>query len=381
MIQDGVNEARLEEMAPFKGDEATEVLSTLLEARNWAGDLARLIPDSEADRLVRKWSEVKTVNGFQEFVVKPFLESLMMQTTQGVTWNFQGDALKEGMLFLSNHRDIVLDPSLVNVALMDSGREATEIGIGSNLLSSPWVRQLVKLNRCFVVERSGTARERYTHSLDTAAYIHKAIHSGTPVWLAHREGRSKDGRDATAPALIRTLSNNGDEVTWDVMNPVPVSISYEWDPCDAFKVNELLHLETHGEYQKSPGEDEQSMWAGLVGQKGQVHLEFGDVFRWPSNVPEVKPERLLANLFDQQLLLGMKVWPNQVLAAEALGYALPDHANGVLPTTKDRADWNQRKSSVEDALAEKGWSKEQAAHRWCQTLVAPLEHRAALLDN
>ena len=81
--------------------------------------------------------------------MKPFLESLMAQTTQGVTWNFHASALKEGMLFLSNHRDIVLDPSLVNVALMDHGRKATEIGIGSNLLSSPWVRQLVKLNRCF----------------------------------------------------------------------------------------------------------------------------------------------------------------------------------------------------------------------------------------
>ena len=121
---------------------------------------------------------MNTVSAFQERVVKPFLEALMLHTTKGVSWNFQGVALEKGMLFLSNHRDIVLDPSLVNVALMDHGREATEIGIGSNLLGSPWVRQLVKLNRCFVVERSGSARERYNHSLDTAAYIQGAIRSG-----------------------------------------------------------------------------------------------------------------------------------------------------------------------------------------------------------
>ena len=381
MIQDGVSAARLEEMAPFKGDHATEVLSTLLQARDWKGDLARLIPEFEANKLVQEWSEVNTVSAFQERVVKPFLEALMLHTTKGVSWNFQGVALEKGMLFLSNHRDIVLDPSLVNVALMDNGREATEIGIGSNLLGSPWVRQLVKLNRCFVVERSGSARERYSHSLDTAAYIQRAIRSGTPVWLAHREGRSKDGLDATAPALIRTLSSNGDAQTWNALNVVPVSICYEWDPCDAFKVNELLHLETHGEYHKSAGEDERSMWAGLVGQKGQVHLEFGNLFHWPKDTPDVKPERKLAEAFDKELLRGMKVWPNQVLAAEALGVEVPFHAEGVKPTADDRAQWLQRKTSIEDALTEKGWSREQAAQRWCQTLVAPLANRSSLLDD
>ena len=381
MIQDGVSEARLEEMAPFSGEEATEVLSSLLQARNWQDDLARMIPESDAVHLVRQWSEVNSVSAFQELVVKPFLESLMAQTTQGVTWNFQEDALAKGMLFLSNHRDIVLDPSLVNVALMDHGRKATEIGIGSNLLSSPWVRQLVKLNRCFVVERSGSARERYNHSLDTAAYIQRAIQLGTPVWLAHREGRAKDGRDTTAPALIRTLSSSGDESTWNDLKTVPVSISYEWDPCDAFKVNELLHLEMHGAYQKSSGEDERSMWTGLVGQKGQVHLEFGRVFEWPQDAPEVKPERHLAHAFDRQLIRGMKVWANQILAAEALALNVPAFASGVVPSEQDRSVWNLRKSAVEDALVERGWSREQSAQRWCQMLVAPLEHRATLLED
>ena len=381
MIQDRVSAARLEEMAPFKGDEATEVLSTLLLARNWKGDLARLIPESEAVKLVQEWSDVNTVSAFQERVVKPFLEALMRHTTKGVSWRFNGSALEEGMLFLSNHRDIVLDPSLVNVALMDNGREATEIGIGSNLLGSTWVRQLVKLNRCFVVERSGSARERYSHSLDTAAYIQRAIRSGTPVWLAHREGRSKDGRDSTAPALIRTLSSNGDAAIWNALNVVPVSISYEWDPCDAFKVNELLHIESHGAYQKTSGEDERSMWTGLVGQKGQVHLEFGNPFHWPKDAPDVKPERHLASAFDRRLLSGMKVWPNQILAAEALGVAVPLHAQGVKPTSEDRSQWLQRKTSIEEALVEKGWSREQASRRWCQTLMAPLTHRASLLDD
>ena len=381
MIQDGVNQTQLREMAPFKGEEAGEVLRALLKAKHWSEDLSKMIPREDAEHLVQTWSEVTTVNAFQERVVKPFLESLMDETTHGVTWNFHASALKEGMLFLSNHRDIVLDPSLVNVALMESRREATEIGIGSNLLSSTWVRQLVKLNRCFVVERSGSARERYNHSLTTAAYIQRAIASGTPVWLAHREGRSKDGRDATAPALIRTLSNNGDRHTWDALNVVPVSISYEWDPCDALKVNELLHIETHGEYTKSPGEDERSMWTGLVGQKGKVHLEFGKLFHWPDGTPDIKPERLLATTFDKHLLRGMRVWSNQVLAAEALGLDVHGKSDLALPTDDDRSEWMRRKTAVEDALLEMGWAKEQAARRWCEMLAAPLERRAALLED
>ena len=381
MIQDGVSAARLEEMAPFKGDHATEVLSTLLQARDWKGDLARLIPEFEANKLVQEWSEVNTVSAFQERVVKPFLEALMLHTTKGVSWNFQGVALEKGMLFLSNHRDIVLDPSLVNVALMDNGREATEIGIGSNLLGSPWVRQLVKLNRC-LWWRGQAVRANVTATVWTLPPTFKGPSDRErPVWLAHHARSFKDGLDATAPALIRTLSSNGDAQTWNALNVVPVSICYEWDPCDAFKVNELLHLETHGEYHKSAGEDERSMWTGLVGQKGQVHLEFGNLFHWPKDAPDVKPERKLAEAFDKELLRGMKVWPNQVLAAEALGVEVPFHAEGVKPTADDRAQWLQRKTSIEDALTEKGWSREQAAQRWCQTLVAPLANRSSLLDD
>ena len=118
-----------------------------------------------------------------------------------------------------------------------------------------------------------------------------------------------------------------------------------------------------------------------MGQKGQVHLEFGQPFHWPEDAPDVKPERQLSQAFDRELLQGMKVWPNQILAAEALGVAVPLHAEGVKPTEEDRSQWLQRRASIEDALVEKGWSREQAAQRWCQTLMAPLAHRASLLDD
>ena len=381
MIERGADGAGFEDMAPFSGVKAAEALKTLVEARDWARDLSKLIPAEMAHHLVSRWKEATTVEAFQEQVVKPFLEGLMDQTTQGVTWHAAEGSMDEGMLFLSNHRDIVLDPSLINVALLEHGRGSTEIGIGSNLLSSEWVNQLVRLNRCFVVERSGSARERYEHSLRTAAYIHHVTQFGTPVWLAHREGRAKDGRDTTAPALVRTLSNNGDASTWDDLRVVPVSISYEWDPCDAMKVHELLHHAEHGSYEKAPGEDELSMWTGLAGQKGRVHLEFGRILNWHAAEEDRKPERAMANTFDLHLHEGMKRWPNQRLAAEHLGLSTDVYSDCPEATTHDLEAWTRRKDWIADTLSERGWSREQAVAQWCRILSAPLAMRQALLNQ
>ena len=381
MIEQEVSFEHFADMAPFKGDEAASVLLSLHQERAWEEDLARLIPRDLARELSNQWAKTNTIELFQETVVKPFLEGLMSKTTAGVTWNFHPSSLKEGMLFLSNHRDIVLDPSLVNVALLEEKRGSTEIGIGSNLLSSPWVNQLVRLNRCFVVERSGSARDRYNHSLRTAAYIQHVIGNGTAVWLAHREGRAKDGRDETAPALIRTLSNNCDPDTWNALNVVPVSISYEWDPCDAMKVNEVLHRMKYGSYEKAQGEDELSMWTGLAGQKGRVHIEFGEVVKWETHLEERKPERGMATKFDESLMVGMKIWPNQLLASEALGRETTSLHSEEKPSEMDRQAWNLRKRNIEDSLFEMGWSRELAAEAWCKMLAAPLELRHSLLND
>lgn len=368
-------------MSPLAGEEAKEALHRLRDSRDWVRDLGRMIPESQAKALALTWSLVDNTQEFQSQVVKPFLEGLMAQTTQGVTWNAAPGAMDEGMLYLSNHRDIVLDPSLVNVALLDHGRGSTEIGIGSNLLGSPWVSDLVRLNRCFVVERSGSARERYEHSQRTARYIRHVVSKGVPVWLAHREGRAKDGMDATAPALMRTLSDGCQPQIWDELKVVPVSISYEWDPCDVLKVNELLSKEKTGSYQKQPGEDELSMWTGLVGQKGRVHLEFGSILHWHEEPGSRKAERDMASAFDNRLMDGMKLWANQGLAAEALGLHREVIDLAEVPKDDDRKAFLDRMETVSTQLTSMGWSKEEAARKWCRILAAPLVLRRSLLEE
>ena len=380
-MDDVANTLEFAQMAPLKGDEASIALARLRESRDWVNDLSRIISLEDAQLIREAWDGVNDTEGFQSRVVKPFLESLTRHTTTGFTWHAAPGALDHGMLYLSNHRDIVLDPALINVAMLQHGRGSTEIGIGSNLLGSPWVNDLVRLNRCFIVERSGTARERYEYSLRTARYIRHVVSQSTPVWLAHREGRAKDGMDTTAPALIRTLSDGCDPRVWNELAVVPVSISYEWDPCDVFKVNELLHKEHHGEYKKQPGEDQLSMLTGLSGQKGRVHIEFGQKMDWPAHLNDSRPERETAKLFDKRLAQGMQVWPNQILSAEALGmdHILCNYAVEV--TEADQEAWQERKLMVVDALHENGWSKEVAGIKWCEVLAAPLKLNQLLLDQ
>ena len=374
-----VNHTGFGDLAPLKGEEASKALAALRDGTDWVHQLGKVLSNEQAQGLLAAWSQVRDVEAFQMSVVKPFLEALADKTTSGFTWSGDLSSLKTGLLFLTNHKDIVLDPSFLNVVLLEQGLPATEIGIGSNLLSSPWVNALVRLNRCFVVERSGSARDRYRHSLRTAAYIRHVTAQGQPVWLAHREGRAKNGVDATAPALIRTLSDNGQPDTWNALQVSPVSLSYEWDPCDGMKVLELLTRDRDGNYTKTEGEDQRSMLLGMVGDKGRVHFHFNPSVPWEGSEEGLRPEQHMATKVDEALMTGMRFWPNQRLCGEWLGLAPGVLAPAPEPTQEDRDAWKTRLSAIVDQLKEAGWSEEEVSRKWCEITSAPLTHRHALL--
>lgn len=376
-----VNHTGFEDMAPLKGEEAAKALVALREGTDWVKQLGKVLSIDQAQRLLSAWTHVEDVEGFQMSVVKPFLEALADKTTSGFTWSGDHVSLASGRLFLTNHKDIVLDPSLLNVVLLGQGLAATEIGIGSNLLASPWVSTLVRLNRCFVVERSGSARDRYQRSLRTAAYIRHVTAQGQPVWLAHREGRAKDGVDATAPALIRTLSENGQNETWDALCVSPVSLSYEWDPCDGMKVRELLMRERDGDYMKEEGEDQRSMLLGMVGDKGRVHFHFNPSVPWEAPPEGLRPEQHMATKVDEVLMAGMRFWPNQRLCGEWLGLSSETLQPAPEPTEADRDAWSTRLSAIVGQLEKEGWSEEQVSRKWCEITSAPLTHRHTLLHK
>ena len=365
-----MNHTGFRDLAPLKGEEASKALAALRDGTDWVHQLGKVLSNEQAQGLLAAWSQVRDVEAFQMSVVKPFLEALADKTTSGFTWSGDLSSLKTGLLFLTNHKDIVLDPSFLNVVLLEQGLPATEIGIGSNLLSSPWV-----------VERSGSARDRYRHSLRTAAYIRHVTAQGQPVWLAHREGRAKNGVDATAPALIRTLSDNGQPDTWNALQVRPVSLSYEWDPCDGMKVLELLTRDRDGNYTKTEGEDQRSMLLGMVGDKGRVHFHFNPSVPWEGSEEGLRPEQHMATKVDEALMTGMRFWPNQRLCGEWLGLAPGVLAPAPEPTQEDRDAWKTRLSAIVDQLKEAGWSEEEVSRKWCEITSAPLTHRYALLHQ
>ncbi|NHO64176.1 cytochrome C oxidase Cbb3 [Aestuariicella hydrocarbonica] len=212
-------------------------------------------------------------------------------------------------LFISNHRDIAMDPAFVNWALNKNGFDTMRIAIGDNLLTKPYVSDLMRLNKSFIVKRSATSvREKFKASKHLSAYIHHSIvEENSNIWIAQREGRAKDGLDATNTAIISMLAlSRPKTVDFSTfireLNIVPVSISYEWDPCDAAKANELFAHAEHGNYEKHENEDVASIAMGIAGQKGCVHVAFGDVLSADYDNPEAVAKELDRQVWDNYVL-------------------------------------------------------------------------------
>ncbi len=217
-------------------------------------------------------------------VIKRYMDRMIEDTTSG--FSVSGlERLDPGRayLFMSNHRDIAMDPAFTNYALHTNGRDTVRIAIGDNLLTKPWVSDLMRLNKSFIVKRSVSGpRELLASSRTLSEYIRYSLQEeNAPIWIAQREGRAKDGVDRTEPAVIKMLAMSRDKSTQTFgehiasLAIVPVAISYELDPCDALKANELYERAVNGRYQKGEQEDVASIARGIVGDKAQVHVSFG----------------------------------------------------------------------------------------------------------
>lgn len=247
---------------------------------------------------------LRTIDDFQLRLEQPLRQIIERSTHQFTVSGLQALATDEPYCFISNHRDIVMDPAFVNWALHQNGLQTVRIAIGDNLLSKPFVADLMRLNKSFVVLRSLTDRREKLQAARTLSnYIHHSITSDRAnVWIAQREGRAKDGIDRTNPALIRMLTmNKPKEVDFNTylnaLKIVPVAISYEYDPCDQMKANERYHQLERGGYQKAEHEDMRSIAMGIAGWKGRVHLSFGQ----PIRAGDFQNETEVALAIDRQM--------------------------------------------------------------------------------
>lgn len=248
---------------------------------NWLGWLLRPLVKQ---KLTSELAGVNSVLGFQQVVAK-YMDAMISSTTKSLTTSgLENLNPQYAYLFISNHRDIAMDPAFVNWTLYHNDCNTLRIAIGDNLLTKPYVSDLMRLNKSFIVNRSAKApREKLKAAKHLSAYIHHSIvNENSSIWIAQREGRAKDGCDKTNSAVLGMLTLNKPK-TEDLgayvkqLRIVPVSISYELDPCDGAKARELYHQRTQGSYQKEEHEDVKSIAMGIAGQKGHVHLAFGPV--------------------------------------------------------------------------------------------------------
>lgn len=233
--------------------------------------------------LKNKVSKITTIRQFQE-MVSSFMKKVVDSTTDGVELvGFDKLEKNKGYLFISNHRDISLDPAFIDLALFLSGRDTVRIAIGDNLLRLPAATSLMRLNRSFIVRRSIEApREKLKALTHLSNYIGLSIEEGISIWIAQREGRAKDGNDKTEDAVLKMISLYGRQKKQDFkeymssLNIVPVSITYEYDPNDLAKAKELYEKEKNGEYKKNEFEDIDTITRGIRGYKGHVKLVAGE---------------------------------------------------------------------------------------------------------
>ncbi|MGB0359796.1 MAG: 1-acyl-sn-glycerol-3-phosphate acyltransferase [Endozoicomonas sp.] len=321
-----------DDIRPYFDNEVRQALNNLLQdsdllnvlAKHRHPQLARRLPGFTqwltSIALRHRTRHIHNVRSFQE-LVEPFLSRVIKTTTSSITFSGLDQLQKDkAYLFLSNHRDIVLDPALVNYALYLNDMETCQIAIGDNLINRPFVSDLMRLNKSFIVKRSLTGRREKLLAFQTlSAYIYHCIDSGQPVWIAQSEGRAKDGNDRTEPAIIKmfNLSKKDKSTTFAdnirSFNIVPVSISYEYDPCDNSKAKELFEKAESGHYQKRDDEDLKSIVTGIEGFKGHVHVAFGTPLSNDyNNANEV------AQAVDCQIHHNYQLQPSNLLALEAI---------------------------------------------------------------
>lgn len=351
-----------EAIRPYTDREVPTVMARLFADREFldilarfrfpklAGPLGWLLKPLISRKLHKEFAGIHSVDMLQQRI-ESYVERTIARATDGVTYSgLDGLQAGQSYLFLANHRDIVMDPAFVNYAVFQTGMRTPRIAIGDNLLQRPFVSDLMRLNKSFIVQRSLTGRrEKLAAYQLLSAYINHSIRSdGESIWIAQAEGRAKDGDDRTDSAILKMLHmSRKDEAfaeTLAALHLTPVSISYEYDPCDQAKARELYTRASTGSYQKTPGEDDASIALGITGYKGRVHVHFGQ--------PVVAPQedaKQLAYALDQQILSGYRLFPVHYLAYASWDerdpqLAVPQAATLFSSDELERArqEWNRR---------------------------------------
>lgn len=348
-----VDLTEFESISPYSDAEAAEALSMLADYPLVMKASQFFFPEESPDYLKSLLKSVKTIDDFQVLVMQKLVRWAIDHTAH----NFSYDGISnidpsKKFLALSNHRDIILDPAITQLILYTNGIPMTEIAVGDNLITNKAIEYLIRSNRMIKVVRGISARELYLSSQLLSRYIRLNItEQRSSIWLAQRQGRTKNGYDVTEQGLLKMLDMSGTkdfQQNFEELNIIPMSISYEIEPCDILKARELVISRKH-KYVKAEGEDLNSIMVGIMQQKGCIHLNIGK----PLTKEEIEAAalcdkndryQLIRHAVDQRVIEGYRLWKNNYIAYDIAnhGFKYSDRY--------DRADLEKFVSYMEHQL-------------------------------
>ncbi len=318
------SELKFKDIRPYRDFELKQTLDSLLKDPKFKHALEQVKSKDEVDEIYRVLPTASSIDEFQKDYIITLIGVIEKKTIESLTISGLENLDKnKKYFFMGNHRDIILDSALLNKLLFDKGFETTEIGLGDNLLVFPWIENIVRINKGFIVRRSLKGKEMLKGSILLSEYIHQNIKQNkSSIWLAQREGRTKDGNDITQPGLIKMLimPNRKDPIECiNSLNICPVTISYENEPCIDIKIKTTYYAQKNLTYKKNLQEDLRSMGKGILFDKGNIHIHINkpiEISKTPQNkaMPENQLVAQIAKYIDNKIYEGYKFFPKNYIA-------------------------------------------------------------------
>ena len=312
--------SNFDDIRPYNDAELPAALARMVSTPLFAQMAAFLYPDQKPEAVAKSLMAVTSIDQLQMTLMRDLIERIKATTISQFTFSgLDNISTAEPHLFVSNHRDIVLDAFLLQFVLRLNGHGTNYITFGANLMQDPFVVELGKCNKMFRVERGGTRAQFYNSLVHLSEFIRYVLtQERQSLWTAQRNGRTKDGRDQTDPSILKMFARSSKLSPAEALAPLnitPVAVSYEWEPCDLLKTRERC-LTVNGVYQKAPGEDLESILTGIRQYKGQVHIAIGKPLTLDnlSALPSAGFFEAAAQLLDRQIYQNYKLYPNNYIA-------------------------------------------------------------------
>ncbi len=343
-----------DDIRPFSPEELPEAFNTLISDPKFVEVISEVIPETPFEQLAAVMRTCKTNLEFMQRLVYHFVMKIAATTSDGLDADFSSLDFSTGYTFISNHRDIVIDSAFLSALLIDHKQDTVEIAIGDNLLIHPWIRNLVRVNRSFIVQRSLTMRQMLMASKKMSEYIHYVIQEKrSNVWIAQREGRAKDSNDRTQDSVLKMLCLGGKSnsviESLKELNIVPLAISYEYDPCDYLKAEEFQNKRDNPDFRKSKQDDLNNMKTGIFGKKGHVHYHAAPcINEWldtlDPDTPKTELIDIVAKHLDEEIHKNYRIYP---INEEALCY-LDNSDKYALKTSNEYIEQQLKKINIDN---------------------------------